>query len=64
MSDERKSEPNPVTRPMYHGQSRALHLWNEMMRREPDFDKNKRFAPSSLFEQLCRRYLDDGVATI
>lgn len=39
--------------------SKALHLWNEMMRREAGFDKNARFAPSSLFEQLCARYLKD-----
>jgi hypothetical protein len=37
--------------------SRALHLWNEMMRREPGFDKNGRFPPDSLFEQLWARYL-------
>ena len=41
------------------GESRALHLWNEMMRREPDFDKNARFPESSLFEQLSRRFLKD-----
>ena len=40
--------------------SRALHLWNEMMRRDSNFDKNARFAPDSLFEQLCARYLKDG----
>jgi hypothetical protein len=37
--------------------SSALHLWNEMMRRRPGFDKNGRFPADSLFEQLCRRYL-------
>ena len=37
--------------------SKALHLWNEMMRRESGFDKNARFAPNSLFERLCARYL-------
>jgi hypothetical protein len=41
-------------------ESKALHLWNEMMRREPGFDKNARFAEASLFEQLCARYLKDG----
>ena len=35
----------------------ALHLWNEMARREPGFDKNGPFPPGSLFEQLCARYL-------
>lgn len=39
--------------------SKALHLWNEMMRREAGFDKNTRFAADSLFEQLCARYLRD-----
>lgn len=37
--------------------SYALHLWNEMARRTPGFDKNARFPPESLFERLCRRYL-------
>ena len=37
--------------------SSALHLWNEMVRREPGFDKNARFPPDSLFEKLCARYL-------
>jgi hypothetical protein len=35
----------------------ALHLWNEMTRRQPGFDKNAPFPPDSLFERLCRRYL-------
>jgi hypothetical protein len=37
--------------------SYGLHLWNEMSRRSPGFDKNGRFPPDSLFEQLCDRYL-------
>ena len=37
--------------------SHGLHLWNEMSRRSPGFDKNGRFPPDSLFEQLCARYL-------
>jgi hypothetical protein len=41
------------------GQSRTVHLWNEMMRRESGFDKNARFAANSLFEQLCARYLKE-----
>jgi len=41
-------------------ESRALHLWNEMMRRHPGFDKNGQFPSHSLFEQLCRQYLPDG----
>lgn len=43
--------------PAILGESRALHLWNEMTRRSPGFDKNARFPPDSLFEQLCARYL-------
>jgi hypothetical protein len=37
--------------------SYGLHLWNEMARRRPGFDKNGRFPAVSLFEQLCVRYL-------
>lgn len=37
--------------------SYGLHLWNEMARRQPGFDKNGRFSPDSLFERLCARYL-------
>lgn len=36
--------------------SYGLHLWNEMARRTPGFDKNGRFPQESVFEQLCRRY--------
>jgi len=43
--------------PAILGESRALHLWNEMTRRSPGFDKNARFPADSLFEQLCARYL-------
>jgi Alpha 1,4-glycosyltransferase conserved region/Glycosyltransferase sugar-binding region containing DXD motif len=39
------------------GESRALHLWNEMLRRQPNLNKNARFTEGSLFEQLCARYL-------
>jgi hypothetical protein len=37
--------------------SNALHLWNEMVRRAPGFHTERRFDPSSVFEQLCARYL-------
>lgn len=37
--------------------SYALHLWNEMSRRAPGFDKNHRFDERSLFERLCTRFL-------
>ncbi len=40
---------------------RALHLWNEMMRRSPGFDKNATF-PHSLFDRLCARYLGEGAS--
>jgi hypothetical protein len=37
--------------------STAVHLWNEMTRRAPGFDRDGRFPPDSLFERLCARYL-------
>lgn len=37
--------------------SSAVHLWNEMIRREPGFDKHGRFRSDSLFEQWCDQYL-------
>jgi hypothetical protein len=43
-------------------ESKALHLWNELLRRN-QVDKNAYFAPSSLYEQLCRRYLGDSEAS-
>lgn len=45
--------------PGFVAASYGLHLWNEMARQAPRFDKNARFAPQSLFEQLCRRYAVD-----
>ena len=39
------------------GSSYGLHLWNEMTRRQPLFDKNAHFSPESLFERLCARFL-------
>ncbi|MDD5697735.1 MAG: hypothetical protein PHH77_03885 [Victivallaceae bacterium] len=35
----------------------AVHLWNDMMRHQPGFDKNAAFPKKSLFEQLKARYL-------
>jgi hypothetical protein len=49
-------EPAASIEPQLQSSS-ALHLWNEMTRREPSFDKNARFDPDSLFEHLCQRYL-------
>ncbi len=40
--------------------TRAIHLWNEKIRRAHTFDKNARFPECSLIEQLKRRYLHDG----
>ena len=37
--------------------SSALHLWNDMARRDPGFDRNGRFPAHSLFERLCASYL-------
>jgi hypothetical protein len=37
--------------------SRGVHLWNNMMRERPGFDKEGSFPPDSIFEQLCSRYL-------
>ncbi len=43
--------------PPWTAQSRAVHLWQQMMRSEPGFDKDARFPADSPFEELCRRYL-------
>jgi hypothetical protein len=37
--------------------TRAIHLWNENIRRAPGFDKNARFPGDSLIEQLKAKYL-------
>ena len=39
--------------------SRAVHLWNQLLKGRPGFDKNARFPATSPFEQLCARYLDE-----
>lgn len=38
------------------GDTYAIHLWNEMMRRKPGFDKNSKFPENSLIEMLKRKY--------
>jgi Glycosyltransferase sugar-binding region containing DXD motif len=38
-------------------QSHAIHLWNELWRRSGQ-DKNARYPPDCLYEQLKRRYLE------
>ena len=35
----------------------AIHLWNEMLRTDPAFDKNANFPDNSLIEALKRRFL-------
>ena len=42
----------------YFPDTYAIHLWNEMMRRRDDFDKNRDFSKNSLLAALKRRYLD------
>jgi hypothetical protein len=39
-------------------ESRAVHLWQQMMQVTPGFNKDARFAADSPFERLCARYLD------
>jgi len=43
-------------------QTFAVHLWNEMWRRQA-LDKNETYAASSLFEHLKRRYLNGSTST-
>jgi Glycosyltransferase sugar-binding region containing DXD motif len=43
--------------PLWGPESRAVHLWQEMMKRASGFDKNAQFPADSPFEALCRRYL-------
>lgn len=40
----------------WSAESRAVHLWNNMFRERPGFDKRGRFPPDSPFETLWRRY--------
>lgn len=40
--------------------SKAIHLWNEMFRRERNFDRNAQFPADSCFEQLWHRYFKSG----
>jgi hypothetical protein len=45
------------TRLPWAAESRAVHLWQQMVHSVPGFDKNRRFPADSPFEELCRRYL-------
>jgi hypothetical protein len=38
------------------GNSKAIHLWNEMFRRDQNFNKDAQFPAESCFERLWRRY--------
>lgn len=38
-------------------ETRAIHLWNEVIRKYSKFDKDQAFHPDSLVEQLKRRHL-------
>ncbi len=51
--DETYSDPS-----RYFPDSYAIHLWNEMMRRKPGFNKGKTYAYNSLIEGLKRQYLN------
>jgi hypothetical protein len=46
-----------AAQPLWTPQSRAVHLWQQMMHGVPHFDKNGRFPNDSPFEELCRRFL-------
>ncbi len=46
--------------PPWPEETRAVHLWNEMMRRASDFDKNAQFAAQSPFERLWREIVHDA----
>jgi hypothetical protein len=50
---------NPNQEPPWKEESRAVHLWQQMMKTSPGFDKNARFPNDSPFEALCRRYLQN-----
>lgn len=42
---------------LLHAETHAVHLWHNMMRERPGFDKSAIFPSDSLFERLCARYL-------
>ena len=50
-----EAAPRPGALP-WGAESRAVHLWNNMAARSPDFDKGAQFAADSPFEVLCARY--------
>jgi len=50
---------NPNDAPLWNEESRAVHLWQQMMKTSAGFDKNAHFPQDSPFEALCRRYLQN-----
>ena len=50
---------NPNDAPLWNADSRAVHLWQQMMKTSAGFDKNAHFPQDSPFEALCRRYLQN-----
>jgi Alpha 1,4-glycosyltransferase conserved region/Glycosyltransferase sugar-binding region containing DXD motif len=50
-------EDGAQSRSLSLADSYCVHLWNEMTRRQPGFQRNGSFPADSPFEQLCRRYL-------
>jgi hypothetical protein len=44
----------------YFPDSYAIHIWNEMLRRDPNFRIDAPFPDNSLFEELKRRYLHNN----
>ncbi|NND55254.1 MAG: hypothetical protein HKN56_09840 [Gammaproteobacteria bacterium] len=46
--------PDPAK---FFPESYAIHLWNEMIRRNPDYGKDKTYEHGSLIEALKRQYL-------
>lgn len=57
--DETLTNYNDIDNMDLFSQTYGIHLWNEMMRQDPSFDKNALFPTKSLFEQLKRRYADE-----
>jgi hypothetical protein len=42
----------------------AVHLWNEMSRRDPDFDRFNQDEPNSLFKSFERQHLHRGTTAV
>lgn len=51
---------DPAHRLAWPAQTRAVHLWHNMFRTLPGFDKNARFPDDSPFERLARGIRIDG----